>query len=106
METPDHLEPDACADMNDIRTEIDRIDRAVVALLGRRRRYVHAAARFKTSAETVRAKERFAAMLETRREWAREEELNPDAVEKLYRDLVNHFIDEEMHRWAEAQQQQ
>ncbi len=38
-------------------------------------------------------------MLARRREWAVEEGLNADVIEKLYADLVAHFIDEEMQRW-------
>jgi len=34
-----------------------------------------------------------------RREWASENDLHPDAIEKMYRDLVNHFIAEEMKHW-------
>lgn len=105
MDIRNQLEPEDCANMEDIRAEIDRIDRAVVALIGKRYRYVLAAAKFKTSADSVRARERFAAMLETRREWAEEENLSADAIEKLYRDLVNHFIEKEMRHWTAAQQQ-
>jgi hypothetical protein len=35
-------------------------------------------------------------MLEMRREWAQSEGLNPDVIAKMYSDLVNHFIEEEM----------
>ena len=34
-----------------------------------------------------------------RREWAQSEGLNPDAIAKMYSDLVNHFIEEEMKQW-------
>jgi isochorismate pyruvate lyase len=42
-------------------------------------------------------------MLATRREWAEAEGLSPDAIEKMYSDLVNHFIAEEMKHWAAHQ---
>ncbi|HEY9657222.1 MAG TPA: chorismate mutase [Allocoleopsis sp.] len=45
--------------MVDIRAEIDRLDRQVVALLGQRFAYVKAASKFKTSETTVRAPERY-----------------------------------------------
>ena len=91
--------PNECRDMQDIRAEIDRIDREVIGLLGRRFQYVQAAAAFKTSVATVRAPERFQAMLERRRQWAEEEGLAPDAIEKMYRDLVNYFVEEELKTW-------
>ena len=99
MELRNLLQPDECGGMDDIRAEIDRIDRAVVGLIGRRYQYVLAAAKFKTSATSVKAPERLTAMLARRREWAVEEGLNADMIEKLYADLVAHFIDEEMRRW-------
>lgn len=91
--------PDECTDMQDIRTEIDRIDREVVALIGQRFQYVKAAAAFKTSTATVRAPERFQAMLQQRRRWAEEEGLAPDAIQEMYRGLVNYFIVEELKAW-------
>ena len=99
MQIENRLSPEQCAGMDDIRAQIDRIDRAVVGLIGRRYQYVLAAAKFKTSATSVKAPERLTAMLARRREWAVEEGLNADVIEKLYADLVAHFIDEEMQRW-------
>ena len=91
--------PADCRNMDDIRVEIDNMDKAIVALLGQRFEYVKAAAKFKTSETSVRAPERFKTMLAKRREWAEQEGLNPDAIEKMFRDLVNHFINEEMEKW-------
>ena len=95
--------PDECRDMQDIRAEIDRLDQEVIRLLGQRFQYVQAASQFKTSATSVRAPERFKAMLEQRRVWAQEAGLDPDVIASMYRDLVNYFIEEEMKKWqAEA----
>tara|TARA_Y100001934_G_scaffold188402_1_gene222221 strand:+ start:1612 stop:1911 length:300 start_codon:yes stop_codon:yes gene_type:complete len=85
-----------CLGMEDIRAEIDRRDRQIIALLGERAGYVHAAAAFKTSEDGVRAPERFRTMLQTRRDWAEQEGLDADMVEDLYRNLVEHFIQKEM----------
>lgn len=89
-----------CTDMQEIRAAIDAIDRGIIARLGERFAYVKAASAFKTDATDVRAPERFQSMLAQRRDWAEESGLNPDAIEKLYRDLVEHFIAEEMKEWA------
>jgi len=103
MEVCNRLQPSECVNMEDIRGEIDALDQAIIKLLGARFQYVLAASKFKTSATSVRAPERFKAMLATRREWAEAEGLSPDAVEKMYSDLVNHFIAEEMKHWAAQQ---
>lgn len=94
-------QPQECNDMVDIRTEIDRIDRLIIYLIGERFGYVKAAAQFKTTAASVKAPERLQAMLQERRGWAEAEGLHPDVIEKMYRDLVNYFIAEEMHHWQE-----
>ena len=96
--------PDECANMGDIRAEIDCIDRKIISLIGKRLQYVQSAARFKTSAEgakdkSVRDMERVKSMLGQRRLWAEEEGLSPDAIEKMYSDLVEYFINEEMAKW-------
>ncbi|TAG50552.1 MAG: isochorismate-pyruvate lyase [Oscillatoriales cyanobacterium] len=81
-------DPDQCANIHEVREEIDIIDREVIDALSKRFQYVIAAARFKTSEASVRAPDRFQAMLQQRREWALESGLNPDVVEKLYRDQL------------------
>ncbi len=91
-----------CENMSEIRTEIDTLDRQIVHLIGQRFEYVKTASKFKTSKTSVKAPERFKEMLITRREWAIEEGLSPDAIEKLYSDLVKHFIEEEMKHWKQT----
>lgn len=92
-----------CTDMAEIRTEIDRIDRKVITLLGERYTFVKAASQFKKSPDQVKAQSRFDAMLQERRAWAEEQELSSDLIEKIYRELVNWFISEEMKLWADKQ---
>jgi isochorismate pyruvate lyase len=91
--------PNECNNIQEIRDEIDRIDREIVTAIGKRFAYVKAAAKFKTDETSVKAPERFKLMLEQRRIWAEEQGLNPKVIEQLYRDLVNYFIDEELKDW-------
>ena len=95
--------PEECENMSDIRKEIDALDKSIIELIGKRYLYVKSAAKYKTSETTVKAPERFKAMLLQRREWALENGLSPDAIEKMYHDLVNHFIQEELKLWKKAQ---
>jgi isochorismate pyruvate lyase len=98
-------DPNECTDMTEIRAEIDRLDREVIGLIGQRFKYVKAAAKFKTIAAAVAAPERFAAMLDQRRAWAVEVGLSPEAIEKLYRDFVTHFIEEELKFWDQSKKE-
>lgn len=83
--------PEAFDSLAEVREAIDTLDRELLALLGRRAGYVHAAARFKTDAASVRAPERVRAMLERRRAWAAEEGLDPEVVAQLFTLLVEYF---------------
>lgn len=89
--------------MTEIRSEIDRIDRQIISLLGQRFTYVKAAAQYKTSQASVKAPERLEAMLAERRDWAEKEGLSADVVEKMYRDLVGYFVSEEMKHWQRSE---
>ncbi|MBW4647223.1 MAG: isochorismate lyase [Kastovskya adunca ATA6-11-RM4] len=91
--------PEECANMQDIRAEIDQLDRQIIAALGKRFAYVKAAAKFKISQTSVKAPERVKAMLQQRRLWAEAEGLNPDVIEQMYQNLVNYFLEEELQRW-------
>ncbi|MGH3148122.1 MAG: chorismate mutase [Rubrobacter sp.] len=91
--------PEDCASIEDVRLGIDALDREIVTLIGRRARFVEAAAQFKTGEAAVRATERRKAMLETRRQWAEEEDLSPEVIEAVFETLVSYFVDREMDRW-------
>jgi isochorismate pyruvate lyase len=91
--------PTDCNSLAEVRDAIDHVDEHIIALVGLRADYVRAAARFKTSEQKVAAPERQAAMLDARRRWAVREGLDADFIEKLYRDLITHFIEREREHW-------
>lgn len=88
--------PEACRTIDEVRAAIDAIDAEIVAAIGRRFQYVQAVTRFKQTRDDVHAVERYNAVLATRRAWALEHGLNPDVIEEMYRNLINHFIHHEL----------
>jgi isochorismate pyruvate lyase len=96
--------PEDCGSLEEVREEIDRIDRAIVALIGERAGYVHAAARFKTSEAAVADPGRQAAMYRERRRWAEDVDVDPDVIESIYRELVQYFIVRETEHWKATQE--
>ena len=87
--------PDQCESLQDVRTEIDRLDFNIIKLLAERSAYVKAAARFKRDLNAVAAPERLRTMLEDRWRWAAEHSLSPEFVDALYRQITDYFIGEE-----------
>jgi isochorismate pyruvate lyase len=89
--------PHDCKDIVEVRTEIDSIDYEIMKLFGLRFQYVKQVVKYKENTpKSIIAAERKKVVIEKRREWAIENGLNPDVFEKIYRVLINHFIDEEM----------
>jgi isochorismate pyruvate lyase len=94
--------PTSCQSLEDVRSEIDRIDAQVLVLLRQRADYVRVASGFKTSRSGVEARDRQQSMLQDRRSWAEREGLDPDFAERLFRDVVAHFVAREMEQWEDA----
>ena len=88
--------PSDCKSIEEVREAIDKLDQKIIALLGERYEYVKEVIRFKEPNETsIVAKDRFDSVIASRRELAKNEGLDPDVIENIYRDLLNYFISEE-----------
>ena len=88
-----------CKSLPEVRKAIDELDQEIIKLIGQRHNFVQKASEFKFSEQHVKAPERFASMLEKRKVWAKEQNLNPEVVANLFKDLVNYFINEELKTW-------
>ena len=93
--------PEQCESLAQVREQIDRLDRAIVALLAERGRYVLAAAPFKGSADEVRAPQRVEQVVAKVRQLAAEQGGMPEVVERIYRELINAYTDAEHQRWQQ-----
>ena len=87
--------PGQCQSIDEIREEIDHLDEEIIALLGKRFLYVKEIVRFKSTREEIVATDRYNAVISNRRELALRNNLSPDIIEKMYRLLIAHFIEEE-----------
>jgi isochorismate pyruvate lyase len=84
-----------CTSMDEVRTEIDALDRQIVALLADRLHYIDEAARIKQSREQVRDKTRIADVLQKVRAEAERQGADSEVVAKAYTALVEASIDHE-----------
>jgi isochorismate pyruvate lyase len=87
--------PDQCSSIEEVRSEIDALDREIISLLGKRFLYVKEIVKFKSSRQEVYARDRYNEVIKNRRQLAAENGLSPDLIEKVYALLIGYFIDEE-----------
>ena len=82
--------------LQEVRAEIDRVDRRIVAAIAEREIWVRAAGKLKAMAPAVRAPERVQQVLTQVRATATELGADPDVVERTYHAMIAAFIDLEL----------
>jgi isochorismate pyruvate lyase len=93
------IDPAQCQSMEEVRHGVDRLDEELVRLLGRRFRYMDAAARIKPVREAVRDEGRKAQVLANVARLARAHDVPPEAAADLYERLVEASIAYELGRF-------
>jgi isochorismate pyruvate lyase len=81
-----------CADMEEVRAEIDRIDATLVDLIGERFTYVDRAWQLKQSPAEARVPWRIQQVINRVRSRAAEKGLPPELTEALWRQMIGWFI--------------
>ena len=88
-----------CKSMAEIRVEIDRLDRDLVALLAQRASYIDRAAEIKAEVDMpARIEDRVEEVVRNVRRHALDQGLPPDLIEKFWRRLIDWSIAREESR--------
>ena len=96
--------PEDCQTMAEVREGVDALDRALVALIAQRSRYMEAAARIKTSRDKVRDNWRIEDVVSKVTEEAKRHGLSCDIAEPVWRELVERSIAYEFSVWDATRQ--
>ncbi len=91
--------PEACENMAEVRDGVDRLDRALVALIKERAGYMEAAARIKPSRDVVRDEDRIEDVVTKVKAAAAEAGLTDAIAEPVWRELVERSIQYEFSVW-------
>src|SRR5919109_3646241 len=83
---------DECRNMEEVRAEIDRIDAALVDLIGERFTFVDRAWQLKRSPAEARVPWRIQQVIDRVRARAAEQGLPPELAEALWRQMIGWFI--------------
>lgn len=89
-----------CASLGEVRDNIDRIDKQIVALMAERGKYVAEAGRFKADPAAVSAPARVEAIIAKARTIARDDGLAESVAERTYRAMIAAFEDYERAEWT------
>jgi isochorismate pyruvate lyase len=81
-----------CANMEEVRAEIDRIDQALVDLIGERFTFVDRAWQLKQSPAEARVPWRIQQVIDRVRARASERGIPPELAEALWRQMIGWFI--------------
>lgn len=89
-----------CANLLEVRDNIDRIDREIIRLMAERGQYVAEAGRFKANPAAVSAPQRVDQIIVKIRSIAREDGLAESVAERSYRAMIAAFEDYEREDWT------
>ena len=89
-----------CANLAEVRGNIDRIDRQIIQLMAEREKYVAEASRFKSDPAAVSAPARVEAIIVKVRQIASEYGLAENVAERTFRAMIAAFEDYEREQWT------
>ena len=95
------IKPEDCNNMAEVRAEIDRLDTALVALIGERFGYVDRAWQLKDNPDEATVPWRIQQVIDRVRAKAEEEGVPPDLCEALWRQMIGWFIQYEEEKLRE-----
>ncbi len=82
-----------CHDLQEVRDNIDRLDKQILELIGERSGFVREAARLKARREEIVDRPRIESIIVRVRKLAEEYGLAPDIAETVYRNMIDGFIE-------------
>ena len=84
-----------CETIDEVRIEIDRLDKELVELLAERTGYVDQAVLFKKNPDEAVVEWRIEQVVKNVRKMAEDEGMDPDIAEAVWRTMIDQFIEHE-----------
>ncbi len=85
-----------CKSLEEVRTNIDRIDDEIIKLIAERGTFVVQASAFKKDEEGVKDTGRVEKVIAKAREKAKQYGAEADMIEAIYREMISRFVNMEM----------
>ena len=90
------MSPSECTSKEEIRSQIDLIDKEILTLFALRFQYVREIVNYKSDVESVVAQHRKDQVIDLRGKWAEELGLDKSTFESIFECLINHNINKEL----------
>ena len=91
-----------CKSLEEVRSEIDKIDEKIVELIANRSKYVKQAAKFKDSIEEIKSDERIDDVLNHVRHLAGILGISPNLVADIFKILIDKMVEMEIEEFKEG----
>ena len=85
-----------CNSLEEVRTEIDKIDTKLVDLISERSHLIRQAAAFKESVEEVKAEDRINFIMQRVRHHAIEQGISPNMISDLFTIMIDEMVEMEI----------
>ena len=85
-----------CQSLEEVRTEIDKLDDQIVELIGARNNYIKQAAKFKNTVDEVKNPERIQQIIAKVRHKALESGMSANLLEEIYTIMINEMVESEI----------
>jgi isochorismate pyruvate lyase len=96
------MELKACHTLEEVRTEIDKLDDQIVELIGARNSYIKQAAQFKNTVEEVKDPKRIDEIMTKVRHKALTLGMSPNLLEEIYTIMINEMVESEISEFRNA----
>jgi len=91
-----------CNSIEEVRSEIDKVDEAILHLIANRKEYVKQAANFKDSIEDVKAQDRVDHVIDKVRHLALTLGVSPNMVTDIYSKMIEEMVESEIAEFKNA----
>jgi len=85
-----------CKTLDEVRTEIDKLDDQIVELIGSRNSYIKQAAKFKNTVDEVKAPERINDIIAKVRHKALTMGMSANLLEEIYTIMIDEMVESEI----------
>lgn len=85
-----------CTTLEEVRSEVDKLDDEIVKLIAERNAYIHQAVRFKQSVDEVKAEARVKEVLERVRHKALSLGMSPNMITSIYTKMIDDMVESEI----------